>query len=82
MPCVIVVVVLVVLCLFVYWWYQFMQLLLMADDGFPGRHDKIIWGAVFICVPVLAPFLFQSWKTGYASMLQEERKPPAGKPTP
>jgi len=57
----------------VVWVYQFVQLMLLADSDFPGKHDKALWVAAFILVCVIAPFAFLWWKTAYRSMLEESK---------
>lgn len=54
------------------WFYQFVQLMLLSDSDFPGKHDKILWVAAFVLVFVLAPFAFLWWKSAYRSTLQEQ----------
>lgn len=45
-----------------FWGYQFVQLMLMPDDDFPGRFDKVTWGVVFVLAIPLAPFVFLFWR--------------------
>jgi hypothetical protein len=52
------------------WIYQFIQLMLLSDVDFPGRHDKILWVAAFVLAPPVAPFAFLWWKAAYRSMLR------------
>lgn len=52
------------LILAIIWIYEFAQLMLLDDDLFCGRYDKLIWVVVFILVSVLAPFAFMIWKAG------------------
>ena len=55
------------------WIYQFIQLMLLSDADFPGKHDKILWAAAFVLVAPVAPFAFLWWKAAYRSMLQDDR---------
>jgi len=55
------------------WIYQFIQLMLLSDADFPGKHDKILWVAAFVLVSPIAPFAFLWWKAAYRSMLRDER---------
>lgn len=45
-----------------FWSYQLVQLMLMPDEDFPGRFDKVTWGAIFILAMPLAPFVFLFWR--------------------
>ena len=56
------------------WVYQLIHLMLLADSDFPGRYDKILWVAAFVCVFLLAPFAFIYWKQAYLSLRSEERE--------
>jgi hypothetical protein len=47
------------------WAYQFIQLMLMSDEEFPGRSDKITWSLVFVIMMPLAPFVFLFWRGAY-----------------
>jgi hypothetical protein len=42
----------------VFWVFQFVQLMLLSDEDFPGRYDKPLWVAAFILVSFVAPFAF------------------------
>jgi hypothetical protein len=45
------------------WVVQFMDLMTMPDDEFPGRFDKALWVLVFLVLSVLvAPIAFGLWK--------------------
>ena len=56
----------------VFWVYQFVQLMLLSDSDFPGKHDKVLWGAAFVLAFPVAPFAFLWWKTVYRMMRQKE----------
>jgi hypothetical protein len=43
------------------WAHQFAHLMLVADDDFPGKYDKILWVAAFICAFFITPFAFAYW---------------------
>ena len=55
----------------IFWLFQFIQLMLLADSDFPGKHDKILWVAAFICVFLIAPIAFLYWKKAYVAMVAE-----------
>jgi hypothetical protein len=44
------------------WAYQFVFLMLMKDDLFPGRSDKLIWGIAFCIMFPVTPFAFIYWR--------------------
>ena len=64
---------LIVLAILVFWVYEFIQVMLLADADFPGKHDKILWVAAFIVLPVMAPFAFYAWKAAYLQSKIAER---------
>lgn len=49
----------------VFWVSQFIQLMLLSDEDFPGKNDKILWFVTFILLSVIAPGLFAWWKQAY-----------------
>jgi hypothetical protein len=57
----------------IFWIVQFVQLMLLEDDLFPGPYDKLVWAAAFVILAPLAPFAFLAWKSARSS----ERKAPA-----
>ena len=54
------------------WVTQFIQLMLMTDNDFPTRRDKLIWGMAFIFLFFFAPFAFWGWKTTYVEQLERD----------
>jgi hypothetical protein len=74
----------------IFWVVQFMDLMTMPDDDFPGRFDKVLWVVVFVALfLIVAPFAFGLWKEKNRRRLRErdrwtgERRasqpgPPAG----
>lgn len=59
----------------IFWLYQFVQLMLLEDDLFPGPYDKLVWGAAFVILAPLAPFAFLMWK-GARTAEGKGRRPP------
>ena len=55
-----------------FWILQFVQLMLLSNEDFVGRHDKILWVVIFICVFPLAPFAFVMYKIGRLSMNERD----------
>ncbi len=55
------------------WMYQFIQLMLLSDADFPGKHDKILWAAAFVLLFPITPLAFLWWKAAYRSMLRDDR---------
>lgn len=58
----VVIIVFVGIAMLVFWLYQIVSLMDMPDDAFPGRHDKIIWVALLVLLPVLGAIAFAMWK--------------------
>ena len=56
------------------WLKQFVWMMALDDDSFPGKYDKILWGAVFILCPLLAPFAFAMWKIARTEYLKAEKR--------
>ena len=59
----------------VIWVYQFIQLMLLSESDFPGKHDRYLWAAAFIVASPFAPIAFYAWKIAYFAMRSEQRKP-------
>jgi len=57
-----------------FWIWQFLDLMMMPDDDFPGRFDKVLWVVVFVTLFVLvAPFAFGLWKEKNRARLRKLR---------
>ncbi|MCI0664005.1 MAG: hypothetical protein L0220_23360 [Acidobacteria bacterium] len=56
------------------WLKQFVWMMALDDDSFPGKYDELIWSAVFIVFPFLALFAFAMWKNARAEFLKAERE--------
>jgi hypothetical protein len=63
---------LIVLVLLVLWVWQFVQLMLLEDDLFPGRNDKALWVAAFVVVLPLTPVAFMLWKRARLEAAREQ----------
>ena len=50
------------LALAVLWIIQFVFLMGLQDEIFPGSHDKILWVVAFLVCPFLTPFAFLLWQ--------------------
>jgi hypothetical protein len=44
------------------WLRQFVWMMSLEDDSFPGTFDKLIWGLVFVFLSPIAPLAFIVWK--------------------
>jgi hypothetical protein len=44
-----------------FWIREFARLMVLERAAFPGEHDRAIWGAAFIVLPMLTPFAFIVW---------------------
>jgi hypothetical protein len=57
------------------WIYQFMDLMMMPDDDFPGRFDKILWVATFLVLfTLVAPLAFGLWKEKNRQRLRKRQR--------
>ena len=43
------------------WILQFVALMSLPDDRFPGQHARLAWVAAFLVIWVLAPIAFLLW---------------------
>jgi len=50
------------IALVVFWIYEFVLLMLMSDDRFPGRFDKPIWAAILLIGFVPGAVVFFLWQ--------------------
>jgi hypothetical protein len=64
-------IILVIIPLVAFWVYQFVFLLMLEDNFFPGKFDKLIWGAVFIFLWPFAPFVFLLWRGAILSRVKK-----------
>ena len=44
------------------WTREFLFLMCLGDDDFPGRHDKALWVLVMVVVPPVGLWVFQSYQ--------------------
>ena len=51
-----------IILIIIRWWEEFIFMMSLNDSNFPGKSDKILWFIVFFILPLVAPFLFRSWK--------------------
>jgi type VI protein secretion system component VasK len=58
-----------VLCLAVgiLWVFQFVKLMSLADEDFPGQHARLGWVAGFVLLWFITPFAFLIWNAGRRS---------------
>ena len=63
----------------VVWVVQFAQFMVLDDASFPGRWDKLIWGAAFILAFPIAPFAFLVWKKAYRQYVESVRAEKGGR---
>jgi hypothetical protein len=67
----------------VFWVVQFIDLMLMPDEDFPGRFDKVLWVAVFLVLFFLvAPLAFGLWKETNKKRLRNRPRPIPAAPDP
>ena len=55
------------------WCYQFIELMLLSEADFPGKHDKILWALAFLALPPLTPFAFSFWMRAYLVVRSAEK---------
>jgi hypothetical protein len=57
-----------------FWIWQFLDLMMMPDEDFPGRFDKALWVVVFLMFFVfVAPIAFGLWKEKNRERLRKLR---------
>ena len=56
------IVIVLIVIIIIFWFIEFIFLMSLNDSNFPGKSDKVLWFIVFFILPLLAPFLFRSWK--------------------
>jgi hypothetical protein len=62
---------LVLLCLLVLAWFvrawcnEFVTLMNLRDDDFPGRNDKLIWAAVLLAFAPISVWFFRSYRLSH-----------------
>jgi hypothetical protein len=68
----------------VFWIAQFIDLMAMPDDDFPGRFDKILWVVAFLVLfVVVAPIAFGLWKERNQQRIRaRQANQPTGRPGP
>jgi hypothetical protein len=75
----IVILALLVLAWFVrVWCNQFVFLMGLRDDDFPGRHDKLIWVFLLFAVAPISVWFFRSYRWAH----WHEPEPEPGSPSP
>jgi hypothetical protein len=60
-PLVVFSIIVVLLPLIIFWLFQFVGLMSLPDNRFPGRFDKVLWVSVFVLIAPLAPMAFYVW---------------------
>lgn len=40
------------------WFRALTSVMATEDDQFPGKHDKMLWVVLLLCVPIFAPFIY------------------------
>ncbi len=65
-------IILLLLILALFWLWQFITLMLLEDQLFPGKYDKLIWGLAFALMAPLTPIAFLVWKSAYRDLKKRE----------
>jgi len=61
------------MAIFFYEWFRrFIALMLLPDNCFPGRHDKLVWGIAFVFLFFIAPITFYYWQKAYLAVRETE----------
>ena len=60
-----IIVVLISIVLFIFWCVQFVSLMKISDDKFPGKNDKPIWALAMLLMGFVGAFLFWLSKSSY-----------------
>ena len=55
-----------------YWGKGFIQLMLLPDDCFPGKNDKLVWGLAFVFLFPVTPTVFYYWQQAYLVVKESE----------
>jgi hypothetical protein len=63
----------VIIAIAIIWCYQFIELMLLSETDFPGKHDKILWALAFLALPPLTPFAFRFWMRVYLVVRDAEK---------
>ncbi len=54
-----------ILAFLVLWVREFLGLMTLTDDAFPGRHDKLIWVALMVLLPPVGLASFSLFRRAY-----------------
>ncbi len=52
----------IALALALVWVFQFVHLMSLDDEAFPGQHTRLGWVAAFLVLWMIAPFAFMIWR--------------------
>lgn len=55
------------------WVHQFVTLMSMADDAFPGRHDKLVWVALMLLLPPAGMLAFRGYQRAHLAAAPKGR---------
>ena len=47
------------------WLREFVYLMSLGDNAFPGSHDKVIWAVLMIVLPPVGAYLFRSYRLSH-----------------
>ena len=63
----------IILVSVVFWILQFWSVLLMRDEDFPGKNDKIMWALIVFFGSAVGAILFAIWRWEHEHNRQSER---------
>ncbi len=70
---------LIVLCLYLRTWRdEFIYLMGLRDEDFPGRNDKLVWILVLLLIAPLGAWLFRSFRLAHWPEPERRADPAAG----
>ena len=66
--------ILLILAVLLIWVAQLREIVLMRDEAFDGRNDKLIWFLIIFFGSIFGAIAFIRWKNGRLNEKQLERK--------
>lgn len=59
------------------WVREFVFLMRLGDDAFPGQNDKLIWAMLLIVLPPAGVWLFQGYREAHWPVAKPAKQDPA-----
>jgi hypothetical protein len=64
----------ILLLLLIFWIFQFVELMSLDDERFPGVYARLGWVAAFIVLWMVTPFAFLLWRSRQSHALRSSSK--------